>query len=264
MAAHLEGKSIAALDMIGLAQKGGAVLSFLKIAPTQDEIGAPRIAAGAARLVLGCDIVVAAGTHAIPAMRKGVTAAVVNLEGPTTGDFTRVPDLDLPADKLRQAIVDATGPGLASFVDAGRLARALMGAAIGANLFLVGFAWQRGFLPLSREAIERAIELNGVAVAFNRRAFLWGRRAAHDPAAVEALGRAADPERPRTRTLDELVEHRATFLADYQDRAYAERYRRAVAAVREAEQRVLPGRTDLAEAGAQRLFKPMAHTEQET
>jgi indolepyruvate ferredoxin oxidoreductase len=256
MAAHLEGKGIAALDMIGLAQKGGAVLSFLKIAPTQDEIGAPRIAAGAARLVLGCDIVVAAGTHAIPTMRKGVTAAVVNLEASTTGDFTRAPDLDLPAGKLREAIVDATGPGLASFVDAGRLARALMGDAIGANLFLTGFAWQRGFLPLSRAAIERAIEVNGVEVEFNRRAFLWGRRAAHDPAAVEATIGA--PEPATARTLDEAIAYRAEFLTAYQDAAYARRYTERVARIRDAEARRVPGRTDLAQAVARSLFKLMA------
>ena len=168
MAAHLEGKGVAALDMIGMAQKGGAVLTHLKIAPTQDEIGSPRIAAGGARLVLGCDLVVAAGAQAIPTMRRGATAAVVNLEAAMTGDFTRAPDLAFPGDRLRQAILDAAGPSATSFLDAGRLARALVGDAIGANLLLVGFAWQKGLIPLSREAIERAIEVNGVQIDFNR------------------------------------------------------------------------------------------------
>jgi indolepyruvate ferredoxin oxidoreductase len=114
MAAHLEGKGVAALDMIGMAQKGGAVLTHMKIAPTQDEIGAPRVAAGGARLILGCDLVVAAGAQAIPTMRRGVTAAVVNLEAAMTGDFTRAPDLAFPADRLRQAIEDGVGPARAT------------------------------------------------------------------------------------------------------------------------------------------------------
>jgi indolepyruvate ferredoxin oxidoreductase len=258
MAAHLEGKGVAALDMIGMAQKGGAVLTHLKIAPTQAEIGAPRIAAGGARLVLGCDLVVAAGAQVVPTMRRGVTAAVVNLDSSMTGDFTRAPDLAFPADRLRQAILDAAGPAATSFVDAGRLARALVGDAIGANLFLVGYAWQQGLLPLSREAIERAIEVNGVQVDFNRRAFLWGRRAAHDPGAVEAVigTSAAKPATPRT--LDETVAHRAEFLTAYQDAAYARRYVERVTAVREAEARRAPGRTGLAEAVARNLFKLMA------
>ena len=111
-----------------------------------------------------------------------------------TGDFTRAPDLAFPADRLRQAILDAAGPAMTGFLDAGRLARALVGDAIGANLLLVGYAWQKGLIPLSREAIERAIEVNGVQTDFNRRAFLWGRRAAHDLAAVEAIIGTAHPE----------------------------------------------------------------------
>ena len=262
MAAHLEGKGVVTLDMVGLAQKGGAVVSHIKLAPTAEQTGSPRVAAGGAALLLGCDLVVAAGRTALPSVRHGLTRVIANTEEVMTGAFTRNPDLAYPADRLRRALVEAAGEANVDLVDASRLATRLTGDAIAANLFLVGYAWQKGLIPLSGEAIERAIELNGVAVAFNRRAFLWGRRAAHDPAAVEALVRAAEPERPRTRTLDELVEHRATFLADYQDRAYAERYRRAVAAVREAEQRVLPGRTDLAEAAAKSLFKLMAYKDE--
>ena len=214
------------------------------------------MAAGGARLVLGCDLVVAAGAQAIPTMRRGVTAAVVNLESPMTGDFTRAPDLDFPADRLRQSILDAAGPAATSFLDAGRLARALVGDAIGANLLLVGYAWQRGLIPLSREAIERAIEVNGVQVDFNRRAFLWGRRAAHDLRAVEAVigTRPATPEL----SLDGLIDRRAEFLTAYQDAAYARRYRERVARIREAETRRIPGRTDLTEAVARNLFKLMA------
>ncbi|MEK0081972.1 indolepyruvate ferredoxin oxidoreductase family protein [Benzoatithermus flavus] len=258
MAAHLEGKGIAALDMIGLAQKGGAVVSHLKLAPTQAEIGAARIQAGGARLVLGCDLVVAAGTQAVPTMRKGATAVVVNRDAVMTGDFTRDPDLALPADRLEQAILSAAGAEQVSFVDAGRLATRLVGDAIGANLFLVGYAWQKGLIPLSRAAIERAIEINGVQVAFNRQAFLWGRRAAYDLAAVERVAGAAEGRRSVPRTLDEIVDHRARFLAGYQDEAYARRYRAIVSRVAAAEAACLPGRTDLARTVAQNLAKLMA------
>ncbi len=175
-----------------------------------------------------------------------------------TGDFTRAPDLAFPADRLRQAILDAAGPTMTSFLDAGRLARALVGDAIGANLLLVGYAWQKGLIPLSREAIERAIEVNGVQTDFNRRAFLWGRRAAHDLAAVEAVIGTAAQKPAAPRTLDEIIAHRAEFLTAYQDAAYARRYSDRVARVREVEARRVPGRTDLAEAVARNLFRLMA------
>ena len=258
MAAHLESKGVAALDMIGLAQKGGAVVSHLKLAPTQEEIGAARVAAGGARLVLGCDLIVAAGTQSVPTMRTGVTAVVVNRDAATTGAFTRSPDLALPLDRLEAAIVDAAGSGMVSFVDAGSLATRLVGDAIGANLLLVGYAWQKGLLPLGREAIERAIEVNGVQVDFNRQAFLWGRRLAHDPAAVEAVASAGERRRPKLATLEEIVAHRSAFLVSYQDEALARRYRERVAKVREAEQRRVPGRSELGQAAARGLFKLMA------
>jgi indolepyruvate ferredoxin oxidoreductase len=191
-------------------------------------------------------------------MRSGVTAVVVNRDAATTGDFTRQPDLAFPADRLADAITKAAGPDRVAFIDAGRLATRLVGDAIGANLFLVGYAWQQGLIPLSREAIERAIEVNGVQTAFNRQAFLWGRRAAHDLALVEQAAGAADRPRPSLRTLDELIAHRSAFLTAYQDEAYARRYREIVARVQAAEAERAPGRTGLAEAVARNLFKLMA------
>jgi indolepyruvate ferredoxin oxidoreductase len=142
---------------------------------------------------------------------------------------------------------------MVDLVEAGSLAARLVGDAIGANLFLVGFAWQRGLLPLGRAAIERAIEVNGVQVELNRRAFLWGRRAAHDLAAVRRI--AGGERRSMPRTLDELVVHRAEFLKGYQDEALARRYRERVERVRAVEARVVPGRTELTEAVARGLFK---------
>lgn len=256
MAAHLEGKGTAGLDMIGVAQKGGAVTSHLVLAPTPDGPLAPRLAPGTADLALGCDMVVAAGKGAVPLMAERRTRVVVNLDQQMTGDFTRDPDMAFPAERLSSDIEAAAA--MVARLDASALARRLLGDAIGANLMLVGYAWQRGWLPLSEAAILRAIEVNGVAVDFNKRAFAWGRRAAHDLAAVEALARAGEPERQRLDGLEEITAHRAAFLTDYQDRAYAERYRQAVERVRAAESAVVPGSEALALAVARHLFKLMA------
>ncbi len=193
MAAHLEGKGVAGLDQIGMAQKGGAVTSHLKLAPTQGSIGAPRLAPGTADLVLGCDMMVAAGKGAVPMMAAERSRVVVNTAEPMTGAFTRDPDLQFPTRRL-MADIEAAAKSVER-LDATRLAERLLGDAIGANLLLVGYAWQRGWLPLSAEAILRAIEVNGVAVRLNQEAFHWGRRAAHDLASVEALvGRAGATE----------------------------------------------------------------------
>jgi indolepyruvate ferredoxin oxidoreductase len=254
MAAHLEGKGTAGLDMIGVAQKGGAVVSHLKLAPTAEATGAPRLAPGTADLVLGCDMMVAAGRGAVPLMAKERTRVVVNLDEQMTGDFTRDPDLVFPAARLLGDIEAAAGE--VARLDASALARRLLGDAIGANLLLVGYAWQRGWLPLSAAAILRAIEINGVAVDVNQRAFAWGRLAAHDPAAVAKL--AAAPSSLQPDGLDAVVAHRSAFLTDYQDAAYAERYRQVVERVRAAEAAVLPESDTLALAVARYLFKLMA------
>ncbi|WP_027135873.1 indolepyruvate ferredoxin oxidoreductase family protein [Geminicoccus roseus] len=260
MAAHLENKGVAAIDMIGLAQKGGAVLSHLKIANRPDEIGSPRIAAGGARLLLGCDQVVAASKPALATMREGVSRAVVNLEQTFTGDFTRNADFSFPGERLRRSIIKATGEGHATFVDASRIATALMGDSIATNLFMVGFAWQQGLLPLGLDALMRAIELNGVAVPMNQAAFTLGRRAAHDLDGVLAE-MAPAPNAPVARSLDEVIERRMAFLTDYQDRAYAERYQRLVKRVRMVEHTKL-GTSQLGEAVAQNFFKLMAYKDE--
>jgi indolepyruvate ferredoxin oxidoreductase len=254
MAAHLENKGIAAIDMIGLAQKGGAVLSHLKIANRPDEIGSPRIAAGGARVLLGCDQVVAASKPALATVRAGFTQAVVNLEATFTGDFTRNADFSFPAERLRRAIGKAVGEDRATFVDATRIATGLIGDSIATNLFMVGFAWQRGLLPLGLDALMRAIELNGVAVAMNQAAFTLGRRAAAD---LDGVLAELAPVASAPRSLDQIVERNMAFLTDYQDRRYAERYQRTVKRVRMVEHSKL-GTSQLGEAVAQNLFKLMA------
>jgi indolepyruvate ferredoxin oxidoreductase len=265
MAAHLEDKGCAVLDMTGLAQKGGAVTSHVRIAHSQDEIHAVRIAAGGADLLLGCDLVVAAGAEALGKLQQGRSRAVVNTHEAMTGEFTRHPDLAFPARELRRGIADAIGAERAEFVDATRLATALFGDAIAANPFLLGYAFQQGLVPLSEAAIERAIELNAVAVELNRSAFRWGRRAAVDPDLVmaRALPPAAIPESHHiSETLDEIVARRAAFLTDYQNAAYAQRYAARLARVCAAESACVPGSEALAEAVARALFKLMAYKDE--
>jgi indolepyruvate ferredoxin oxidoreductase len=265
MAAHIEGKGCTILDMTGLAQKGGAVISHLRIADNPDDIHAVRVAAGGARLLLGCDLVVAASYDALSKLHKGVSRAVVNLEESITGDFTRHPDMGFPIADLKRAVVDAVGREDVDFVDASRLATAIMGDSIASNLFMLGYAYQKGLIPVSSEALERAIELNAAAVEQNRQAFRWGRRAAHDPASVEAAARAADPASappPIATTLDEIVALRARDLTAYQNAALARRYRDLVAAVETAEAERTPGRRGLAEAVARNYYKLLAYKDE--
>ena len=261
MAAHLDGKGVGIIDMIGMAQKGGAVVSHLKLAASPEQVGAPRVAAGAARLILGCDMVVTASKPVLATVRAGVTRAVVNAERTYPGDVARKGDMPFPEAALRQRIERALGEHPAAILESSRLAARLVGDSIGANLMMVGYAWQKGLIPLSRASIERAIELNGVQVELNRQAFLWGRRAAVDPAAVRAIaGEPAEPARPLD--LDALIEHRVGLLTAYQDRAWAERYRAVVARVRRIEEERVPGSSVLAEAVARNLAKLMSYKDE--
>jgi indolepyruvate ferredoxin oxidoreductase len=264
MAAHLEGKGVTVLDMTGLAQKGGAVYSHVRIAERPDAIHAVRIAAGAARLLLGCDLVVSASAEALSKLDPGTSRAIVNSHETITGDFTRNPDLPFPGSAMCRSIAAAVGQGDAEFVEATRLATGLFGDSIATNLFMLGYAYQEGLVPVSADAIERAIELNGVAVAFNRGAFQWGRRAAFDRASVEmrAAPKDALPESHRvSESLDELVGRRVEFLSAYQNAAYARRYFDRIKRVREAEAR-LGGGAALTEAAASALFKVMAYKDE--
>ncbi|RPH63478.1 MAG: indolepyruvate ferredoxin oxidoreductase family protein, partial [Burkholderiales bacterium] len=284
MAAHLEGKGVSVLDMAGLAQKGGAVFSHVQIARAPEHLFATRIATGEADLVIGCDLVVTAGNEALAKMRADVTRAVVNTDVMPTSDFLRDPDWRLPAQQLRRNILDAAGAREIDFVEANTVAEALLGDAIYTNPLLVGYAWQKGWLPLARRAIERAIELNGVQAQANRRAFDWGRRLAHDPDGVRRLVAPAQPVRVvefRRRdggaaaqapanpaaiaaALDALIERREQVLVAYQDRGYADRYRRLVERVREAERERIgvDGSFGLTEAVARYAFKLMAYKDE--
>jgi indolepyruvate ferredoxin oxidoreductase len=269
MAAHIEGKGVSVLDMTGLAQKGGAVFSHVRIANRPEDIHAVRIAAGDADLLIGCDIVVAASPDGLSKLRKGKTSSVVNAHETITGAFTRNPDFLFPSGDLRGLIVEATGAEASEFIDATQIATALLGDSIATNLFMLGFAYQKGLVPVSGAAIDRAIALNGVAVAFNREAFLWGRRAAHRRAEVE---REAAPREPvaaeaLSGSLDEAVSRRVAFLTQYQNAAYAARYAGRVKRVEQAERAIAANvpkgsRGALTDAVARGLFKLRAYKDE--
>ncbi len=265
MAAHLEGKGVTVLDMTGLAQKGGAVMSHVRIARQQDQLYAPRLATGECDTLLGCDIVVAVSNDAVSKTEEGRTRAIINTTRTITGDFVRNPDNTFPLDAMEGQIIEAVGTGRADFLDASRLSALLLGHSIGTNMFLLGYAWQKGGVPLSEEAILRAIELNGVAIEDNKTAFLWGRRAAHDPTGVEALAVTREPRQPShalSQDIDELLHRRRAGLTDYQDAAYAQHYAALVERVRAAETALVPGSTSLAMAVARNYYKLLAYKDE--
>ncbi|MFG3450081.1 indolepyruvate ferredoxin oxidoreductase family protein [Stenotrophomonas sp. NPDC047960] len=319
MAGHLEGKGASVLDQTGLAQKGGAVTTHIRIAKRPEDIHAVRIAAGEADLVVGCDMVVVNDYWALSKVRAERSQVVLNTYEAMPGTFTTRPDMQFPSADIIAGIRVALGGREPLLLDATQLATALLGDAIASNLFILGYAWQQGLVPISFEALMRAVELNGAAVAMNQQAFAWGRLAAVDPQAVQqAAGLVrnghTDAERtpgplhdlppgewegnewgataaPRetgderelrglpghgggsdvaflpldderlSRSLDELVERRVRFLTDYQDAAYAARYRTLVDRVRTAEWDKA-GSTALTETVARYYFKLMAYKDE--
>ena len=264
IAARLESKGATVIDKIGLAQKFGAVTCHVRLAATQDQLHAPRIAAGGAALLLGADLLTAATPDVIARLGAGRSHAIVNSHEAVTGDFTRKPDLALPGAELHGVIEGATGRGRADFLDLTRMATALLGDAIMTNPMLLGFAFQKGLIPLSAEAIERAMELNEVSVETNKQAFRWGRLAVCDPDYVtRALSSLAGGRAPEfARTLDEVIDFRSTALLAYQNAAYAARYRAFVEHARAAEAARAPGFTGLAEAVARGYHKLLAYKDE--
>jgi indolepyruvate ferredoxin oxidoreductase len=263
MAAHLEGKGASVLDMTGMSQKNGSVTSHVKIAATPARLRAQRIATGEADLVLGCDMLTAGAADAISKMRPGRTSAIVNLHEQPPGTFAQDADWQYPSGQVRALIQEAAGGAQAAdFLDATKLATALMGDSIAANLFMLGYAWQKGRIPLTEAALLRAIELNGVAVASNKKSFLWGRRAALD---IKRVERTAIPSQAIVvqlpQSLDTIVAKRVEFLAGYQDRAYAAVYQDLVLRVRAAETAHGLG-NKLSIAVAKYYFKLMAYKDE--
>ncbi|MDH3702711.1 MAG: indolepyruvate ferredoxin oxidoreductase family protein, partial [Alphaproteobacteria bacterium] len=268
-AAHIEGKGCSILDMAGLAQKGGAVLSHLRIADKPEDIHAVRLATGGAQLILGCDMVVAARGDCMSKVQPDTTKAVINSHHAITGDFVRDPDCTFPDEELRGAIVQSVGKKNTDFVDANRLATALLGDSIAANMFMMGFAYQKGLIPISEEAIFQAIELNGIAIPMNQQAFTWGRRAAHDLAAVHriALPDEVDTKDPANApdpasVLRDTIEQRVEFLTSYQNARYAARYQKLLDKVRTVQAVRTPHEEGLTAAVARYYFKLMAYKDE--
>jgi indolepyruvate ferredoxin oxidoreductase len=266
MAAHIEGKGATVLDQLGMAQKGGAVVSHVRVGSSPEALHAVRLGAGSANLLLGCDLVVSAATDSLARLEPGASRAIVNTHETITGEFTRHPDLAFPSHTLRLSIEAAAGAEAVDFLEATKLATGLMGDSIATNLFLLGYAYQKGLIPIGHEALEQAIELNATAVQMNLGAFRWGRRAAHDRAAVEKLiVPAADNVVPFVRpstTLDEIVAARVKLLTGYQNAGLAERYKVLVERVRKVEDQRGPSGTKLAEAVARNYAKLLAYKDE--
>ena len=265
MGAHIQGYGTSVLDFTGLAQKNGAVLSHIRIAKQPEDIHAVRVASGGADLLLGCDMVVAAGGDALDKLHKGVTRAVVNSHFTPTAAFTLNPNMKFNTAEMMGAIKDASGGNLAEFLEATRIATALMGDAIATNMFMLGYAVQRGLIPVPLDALEQAIALNGAAVESNLRALGWGRLFAQDPKTVETIARPAIPAAELQRFasgVDEILADRYARLVKYQDRAYAERYKTLVETTRKAETEHAKGFTGFAEAVARYGYKLMAYKDE--
>ena len=238
MAANLEGKSASILDFMGFAQKGGMVLSYVRVADIPSRLNQVRIDTQQADAILACDMVVGASNDALQTAKHGRTRILVNTHEIHTASFVHDPDADLHVDDLLAKMRHAVGEELVTACDAQRLSQQLLGDTIAANICMMGFAWQQGLVPLSLASLARAIELNGIAIEMNRSAFALGRLAASDPARVDTLlepdaSSMNEPEPPDD--LEALVARREAFLAGYQDAAYARRYRALVDRVRGAE-----------------------------
>jgi len=266
VAAHLEGKGVVTQDAGGLAQKGGATWSHVLIGATQDAIRTTRVGMASADLVLGCDPIVVAGKETLLRMRAGRTHVALNSSGTPTAAFVKNANWVNPSEQCLSDIAQAVGVDHVGAFDAESLAVKVLGDSIYTNPMMLGYAWQKGWIPLQLESLMRAMELNAVAVGQNKLAFEWGRRAAHDTVAVQ---KALNPGQvvvfsPRSKqTLDEMVQHRVEFLTAYQNAAYARSYQTLVAKVHTAEQGLGMGdKLPLTEAVARYFFKLMAYKDE--
>ena len=261
MAAHLEGKGVVTQDSAGLAQKGGSTWSHIQIANRADAIHTTKVDTAKADLVIACDPIVAATKATLAVMREGHTYVALNTHGTPTAAFVHNPNWQFPAGHCETEVHKAAGASNVGQFDADDLSTQLLGDSIYANPMILGYAWQRGKVPVSRAALLRAIELNGVQVDNNKAAFEWGRRAAHDLASVQALTTTAQViQFARKPGLDETIAKRVEFLTGYQNAAYAQQYKTFVDRVRSAESSLQS--TRLTEAVARYLFKLMAYKDE--
>ena len=261
MAAHLEGKGIVTQDAGGLAQKGGATWSHVQIANRQESIHTTKVDIAKADLVIGCDAIVAANPATLSVMQAGRTFVALNTHSTPTAAFVTNPQWQFPGAQCEAAILAVVGPELVGTFDAERVATQMLGDSIYTNPLMLGFAWQKGRVPLSHAALMRAMELNGVQIDNNKAAFEWGRRCAHDLASVQTLLAPSQViEFVRKPSLESMVKRRSEFLTAYQNQDYADAYQSFVGKVQAVEAPL--GSTRLAEAVARYLFKLMAYKDE--
>ncbi len=261
-AAHLAGLGFGSIDMTGLAQKGGAVACHMRVAKSADQIHAIRAGVAGTDLVLGCDLVVTASNKVLETIKPDHTAVVFSDYEMMTADFARKADLKLPGAALRHAIEERVGKAPVHSFDAHTIAVKLFGDSIAANMFMLGYAYQLGHVPIGAQAIEQAIELNGAAVEMSRSAFRFGRLAAHDKTAIDRMLGPAVTSLPKQPSLDDIIAYRTTHLTGHQDATLAERYRAFVARVAEAERKKAPSRSALADAVARGYFKLLSYKDE--
>jgi indolepyruvate ferredoxin oxidoreductase len=261
-AAHIEGKGFGGIDMTGLAQKGGAVTCHIRIARSAEDIHAIRAGVAGADLILGCDLVVTASNKVLETIKPGHTAVVYSTHETPVADFARKPDLKLPGAALKHAIEERAQGAPMHAIDAQSAALRLFGDSIAANMLMLGYAYQLGYVPIGAQAIEQAIELNGAAVDMNKSAFRFGRLAAYDAAALERYLKPPAAKAAKSAGLEDIVSYRAAYLTEYQDAELARRYRAHVARIADAERQKTPGRTGLAEAVARGYFKLLAYKDE--
>jgi indolepyruvate ferredoxin oxidoreductase len=257
MAAHLEDKGASVLDMTGLAQKFGAVISHLQVSENPEDIHAARIAAGGAKLVLGCDLVVASANDSMVKVDRDVAHAVINSHEAMTAEFTREPDARFPAKSMKNVISECVGAEKTSFINATEAVEQLFGGNMAANILLAGYAYQQGLIPISSEAIVRAIELNGAAIEENKEAFSLGRLMAHNPNLIQFKTRDWEA----LTGLEDVLLDRRGFLANYQNSRYAARYETLVRRV-QSKASELGLDESLAVAVARNYFKLLAYKDE--
>ena len=256
MAAHIEGKGVVTQDAGGLAQKGGATWSHIQIADTPDAIHTTKVDTAKADLVIACDGIVGASKTTMAVMQQGRTYVALNTHGTPTAAFVKNTEWQSPAGRCETALRTSVGEQLVGAFDAEQAAEQLLGDSIYTNPLMLGYAWQQGRIPLTHQALMRAIELNGVQVDNNKAAFEWGRRCAHDLASVQALYAARQViQIVKKPSLDEMVAKRVEFLTGYQDATYAAQYKAVVDQVRAKDAK-------LAEVVARYLFKLMAYKDE--
>jgi indolepyruvate ferredoxin oxidoreductase len=263
MASHLEDKHCRVLDQTGLAQKGGEVLSHVRLAKNLNSISTGHITTGGSDVLLACDEVAAVGKTAHETLNPKRTVAVINSDNTPVAEFVTNNSADFHEAQIKKELLSATRGQ--HFVPASSYAMGLMGDEIATNVFMMGYAWQKGLIPLKRENIERAIELNNVAIAANKKAFSFGRLAAHNPQALETMMkdvRGDSKVEPIAQTLEEIIDKRIAYLIDYQNKPYAKRYADAVANIKAAEHALSPASNAVAQAAARFYHKLLAYKDE--